>query len=200
MKKILLVLITVSLLTGCGSHKKDTATGIASTKTPTGKTRVKVERDECELETMNAKELIRGYGVGTSADQMTSRDIASISARNEIVNQVNVVASNMAEKFGQQHMTSGKGLTREDQGRFKQTIRNIAEESLKGARVICSNTYMVGDNYETHVCIELTNQDFAGKTYNRLANEEKLLIDYNADKFKEEMNKELERYRKQRGL
>ena len=126
--------------------------------------------------------------------------MASLSARNEIVNQLQVSASNMIKKYNMQHNSNaaGDGMTREDKGKVEQAVKSIAEETLNGARVICSNTYMLGDKYEFHVCVELTNVDYTKKMYNKLANQEKLIIDYSADKFNEEMNKELEAYRKQK--
>ena len=192
MKKLIPVFMLAALLASCGSSKE------VVTKNNDG--RVKIEKEECQEKAEAASEFLRGYGIGTSADQMMARDMATAAARNEIVNQVKVSASNMFTKFNQQHSAANEtgGMTREDQGKATQMIRSLAEETLTGARVICSNTYKVGTNYEIHVCVELSNVDFTEKVYNKLSSDEKLRIDYEAEKFKEDFNKELEEYRKRK--
>lgn len=196
-----IMVIAVVILTSCGSSKKVKTVNPYKDATANTEKRVKIERDECENESLKNSEFLRGYGIGTSADQMMARDLATASARNEIVNQVEVLASNMVKRFNQQYLgNSGgaKGMTREDQGKAQQLMQSVADESLSGARVICSNTYMLGNNYEVHVCVELTNADYMKKTYNKLANEEKLLIDYNYEKYSQEMKDELDAYRKRK--
>ena len=203
MKKSLSLVTTIAtftlifLLASCGSAKKTSSTYPKKEEAPQ---RVKVEKEECEEMSYEKSDFLRGYGVGTSADKMFARDMAAASARNEILNQVQVSASNYLTRFNQQHLASGEGpgLTREDIGKAGEDIKSIAEENLKGARIICSNTYMVGQNYEVHVCIELTNEDFLGQVYNELSNDKKLHIDFEEHKFKEEMDKEMEEYRKRK--
>lgn len=184
--RILTVLAIAIYLTGCGSSKKVTAP----------KKRVKVEREECEKKSLEKSEFLRGYGIGTAVDKMFARDIASTNARNSIVNQVQSSVSNMVETYNQQHKVAGtEGINRNEVGKVEATVRSLAEETLKGARIICTNTYMVGNQHEVHVCIELTGEDFAQKMHNKLTSDEKLMIDYEAEKFKEDFNKALEEYR-----
>jgi len=192
MKKIILFAMVIAMFTACSSSKK-----IASLQSPK---RVKIEKEACQKLAEEKSDFLRGYGIGTSADKMMARDLATAAARNEILNQIQVSASNMIEKYNQQHSTSGKGqgMTREDQGKATQMIRSIAEETLNGVRVIGSDTYKVGTNFEMHVCVELTNVDFTKKVYNKLSKDEKLMIDYEADKFKKDFEKELEAYRQRK--
>lgn len=196
-KIVVLAVITV-VMASCGSSKK--AVDVYPDKETTPQ-RVKIASEECEEEAMAAKDFLRGYGVGTSQDKMFARDQATANARNEIVNQVEVCASNMIERYASQHQTSGEeGLSRDEVGRVKQMARSIAEQTLKGARIICSNTYMTEVEYEVHVCVELTGEDFATTISQKVTNDDKLMIDYEAEKFKDDFNSELEKYRKsQRG-
>lgn len=182
------------IATACG-----TSSQVANQAGKNAPKKVKIEKEECQKEAEKSTDFLRGYGIGTSADQMMARDIATMAARNEIVNSVQVVASNMIEKYNGQRSLSGKeGLTRDESGKIEQTMRSIAEETLRGARVICSNTYKTGTEFEHHVCVELTNVDYTQKAYNKLANDEKLMIDYEAAKFKADFKAELEEYRKQK--
>lgn len=195
MKLFLLLTVVVLGLSSCGSSKKvaDPNPGV---KEPG---RVKLEKEECEEMAMDAKEFLRGYGIGVSADKTFARDIASTNARNELVNQVQSSVANTLERYNQQHQVSGKeGLTREEVQRVKGMVKSMAEETLTGARVICSNTYMKGNDYEVHVCIELTGENFVSKVAQKISSDEKLKIDFEAERFKDEFNKDLEEYRKRK--
>ncbi|PCH69164.1 MAG: hypothetical protein COC06_08125 [Bacteroidales bacterium] len=189
--------IIAIMLASCSSSKK-----VVSRNINTGETKivkVKIEKDECQKKSEDNSEFLRGYGIGTSADRMTARDIASLSARNEIVNSVQVCARNFADKYNQQHNSSSSGeMARVDAGKFEQSVGSIAEETLRGARIICSSDYQVGNQYETHVCVELTNVDFTNKVYNKLTSDEKLRIDFDAEQFRKRFEEELEEYRKRK--
>ncbi len=194
---ILAAILGIALMTACGGSKKVAQVYPDKETSPT---RVKIEKEECEEETLkNSKGNLRGYGVGTSQDKMFARDQASMNARNEILNQIETTASNMIERYNQQHQASSEnGLNRDETGRIKTMVRSLAEETLVGARVICSNTYMIGASYEVHVCIELTGENFVAKLHSNLTQNQKLMIDYEAEKFKEDFNAELEEYRKRK--
>ncbi|MDB4334874.1 hypothetical protein OAA06_00800 [bacterium] len=194
--KLLTVLVLTIAMASCGGSKK--AAEVYPTK-ETSPTRVKIEKEECEEEAMKAKEYLRGYGIGNSQDKMFARDIASTNARNEIATQVKSSVANTLKRYNQQHVTAGKnGLTRDETSKIEAAVASITEETLTGTRVICSNTYMVETNYEVHVCIELTGEDFAESIYNTINDDQKLRIDYDAEKFKEEFNNDLEEYRKRK--
>ncbi|MDE5422432.1 hypothetical protein L3073_09460 [Ancylomarina sp. DW003] len=194
MKKLMYCAVIALIATACG-----TSSQVANKSSNNAPKRVKIEKEECQKEAEASSDFLRGYGIGTSADQMMARDLAALAARNEIVNSVQVVAANMIEKYNQQHSSATSGeMTREDKGKAEQMIASIAEETLQGARVICSNTYKVGNEYEHHVCVELTNVDFTQKAHNKLTSDEKLMIDYEAEKFKKDFKEELEAYRKRK--
>lgn len=191
------VMLSALILSSCGGSRK------AQTVDPySDGTMVKVENEECEEEAQKKSEFLRGYGIGTSADKMMARDMAALNARNEILTQAEIVASNVTKRFNQQRSSSngaGAGMSREDQGKVQLYIKNVAEQTLSGARIICSNTYRNGQNYEVHVCVELTGVNFIQESYKQLSNDESLRIDYDYDKFKEEAEGDLEDYRQQNG-
>ena len=111
--------------------------------------------------------------------------------------------ANMIERYTPQYGSNVTGeMIREVKERSKQRLTNIAEETLKGSRIICSTLYKVGAEYEYHVCVELTDVNLPRTAYNKLSSDEKLILDYGAENFKEDMDKELEklRKRKQQGL
>ena len=197
--KILSVIfvVTALILSSCGSSKK-TIDPYADNKAQTP-TKEKIKREECEDKAIEKSEFLRGYGIGTSSDNMFAREQSFLAAQNAISNQVDVAVSGMIERYNQQHSSNSSGeLSREDQGRVQGTVRALTDNELKGAKAICTNSYMAGTNYEVHVCLELTNADFLGKVYNKLTNDEKLMIDYESEKFKEDFNEELEKYRQRK--
>jgi|GEM_PF-1969214 len=193
MKHLITLGIVALIIASCATSEK-----IASI-TPEQDGRVKIEKNDCQKKAEEKAEFLRGYGIGVSADPMMARDMAALAARNEILNSVQVCASNMIDRYNQQHNSSTKGeMTRIDVGRVKQVVRNIAEETLKGAKIISTCDYKQGDKYETHVCVELTNVDFTSKAYNKLTKDEKLIIDYEAEEFIKDYQKEIEEYRQRK--
>lgn len=180
----------------CKSKKNiEKPASVAPSTTPTGETRKKLQNDECEDKANEAAQFLRAYGVGRDADRMLARNLAAMQARAELVQQVQATVATMLNQNDVQMRSSDK---RESTGKAVSFIQQLAEESLKGNKIICSNTYEVGGQYEVHVCIELTGQDFIQKSYNKLANEEKLIIDYNYDKYKKDFDKALDEYRKRK--
>lgn len=194
---VLSMAIIALLIASCGGPKE---AQVYPTDETSNTTRIKIEAEECEEQAMDAKEFLRGYGTGTAQDKMFARDIATANARNEIVNQIQVSASNLLTRFNQQHQAEGEeGLSRDEVGKITTAIKSVAEENLKGAKVTCSNTYMVGTSYEVHVCVELTGVDFTEKAYQAaVSSDQKLRIDFEEARFKEDFNKELEEFRKRK--
>ncbi|MBL4561642.1 MAG: hypothetical protein JKX79_11740 [Labilibaculum sp.] len=195
MMKFIVFGIIVIILSSCRSSKEMITRDIRTSKTEM----VKIEKNDCQKKAEEKSEFLRGYGLGISADRMMARDIASSIARNEILNAVQVCTSNMIERYNQQHSSSDGGeMARIDAGRVKQIVGSVAEETLNGAKIISTCDYKVGDKYETHVCVELTNIDFTKKAYNKLTRDEKILIDYEAEKFKSDFINGLNEYRERR--
>lgn len=205
LKKILglfMVLSFALFMTSCGSNKKTTEIyPDKSDKTEVIK-RVKVEKEECEEMSVEKSDLLRGYGVGTSLDKMFARDISNANARNEIVNQIQVLASNAISRMNQQHLQNNgdKGLVGDEISKIETEVKSAAEELIGGVRVICSNTYMIGQKYEYHICVELTNQDYRSivtkSVEQSLTNDQKLRIDFRAEKVAEMAEEEKEKLRK----
>jgi len=193
MKHFFTLGIIALMITSCGTSEK------IATITPEQDGLVKIEKNDCQKKAEEKSEYLRGYGIGVSADPMMARDIAALAARNEILNALQVSASNMIDRYNQQHNSSTSGeMARVDVGRVKQLVRNMAEETLRGAKIITTCDYKRGDKYETHVCVELTNVDFTTKAYNKLTKDEKLTIDYEAEEFAKEYEKEIEQYRQRK--
>ena len=198
MKRIIYVMTSVLLTFSCGTQQNLSSTQqqLISANSPQ---RVKVEQEECEKLTYEESDFFRGYGVAKSADKMFARNQASMLARNEIVNAVKTTGSNTIKRMRENYAKiNEKGITNDGLGKTVEMIGSIAEEELVGAKIIKSNVYKIGNEYEVHVCVELTKVDMSQKIFNSLPDEEKILIDYKYDKFNKEFKSDLEEYRKNR--
>lgn len=191
MKKILLLTVIALFAVSCSNTKKTTSVDSQ---------RVKVEKEECEEMSLEESDYLRGYGVGTSADKMFARDMATAAARNAISQAVAYLNSSLYDNFNQQYMAQNKDskLTRELMGKTQQMINGVTEEMLKGSKVICSNTYMVGTDYEVHACVELTGIDYAEKVREVIPAQVKEEIDVSREMLKKQKEEALEELRKQK--
>ncbi len=183
------------LMSSCGGSKKVQTVDPYNDKDANAVTRVKIEKEECQVEAEKDTKLLRGYGIGTSGDQNFGRNMASMNARNEISNAIRVVTTGMIEGYRNQY---GVGLNVDEQGKANQIMNDFTDEVLVGAEIICSNTYMIGDKYEVHVCIELTNEDFIHEMHSKLTDEEKIMTDFRYEEFKDDYEKRLEAERARR--
>lgn len=178
------VMAFAATFVSCGSSQK-----VVSSE----KGKVKVEKEECEEMAIapDAKNL-RGYGVGVSPDKMFARDIATTSARNEIASAIQSAVSSFLTKFNQQHSNS---IGNDRIGKVSQEVRQLVDQSVSNSVIVCSNTYQLKNNdYEVHVCIEMKT-DLVENVYNKLKDDDKLKIDFQYEKFKNQFDEELKAYR-----
>lgn len=189
MRKVIYFLALL-LLASCGSNKG------------TQSSRKKLEKDECQTMAETKSEFIRGYGIGTSPDMMLARDIAAMNARNDMASSIEAGVMSFLKRYSNQHtetQVDGNGnpgqmraLTGKEEGEIKQ----IVDQSIKGSKIICSNSYELKNGLiEVHICIEM-NSDVNKAIYKQLSENKILKIDFDEKRFNEEMQQELDSYRK----
>ncbi len=180
------------LLSSCGTRKVTT--------TPTGMVRQEVKENECQKKSYEHSNKVRGFGIGVSLDKQYAIDIANLEARKDIVNRLETSISNVLEKDnGAYGSVKDKEIIRDYVERSKQHIRSVSERILKGSVPICMKIYIVGNEYEANSCVEI-NDDIIKEIVKTISNDDKIRIDYDAEKFRRRANEELEAFRKRRAL
>lgn len=206
MKKTILAALAVLLLglmtVSCGSKKINTAT--YPDYTEAGNTglrkvdRVKEEIDECEKESMNAPETeLRAYGSAIDEDSDFARQQAVLSARADLAAQIEVMAINVIKRYRGTIKSGGLSIS---EAEIKQDVGTMAEQTLKGSRIICSNRYRLSNGtYEYTVCVSVPAADvekIVGAT--TLGEDERMKVEFNAERFRQSYADELRQYRESR--
>ncbi len=185
--------LSIFLFTSCGGSK--------TLSEVNGQKRTRIENERCQEEALKQTKLLRGYGIGISFSRQDALDEAKLNAHNDIATQLRNALSRLTNKYRQKYNVAKEntGLQQELKSGDKTMIQQIVDETLIGARPICSDTYMIGDTkYETHVCVELTNESYKQTIYNALSKDETLMIDYSAKQFKQDFDKAIEEERAKR--
>jgi hypothetical protein len=86
----------------------------------------------------------------------------------------------------------------EQTGKLTEITEGYSEQLLSGVKVICSNTYVKPDGaFNAYVCVEMS-EDSLARIHKKLSEDKKLSIDFAEERFKKEMEKAKEDYRKNR--
>lgn len=198
-QNLLLGVLVLSMgfgLVSCGTHK-------TANMTASGQKKIETKENECERKSLESSEYLRGFGVAVSPDKQEARNISFAEARNEILNQLKVCASNVIKRYRKSNESDRVGgldgaMARTHIGKAENMILQVAEETISGARPICVKTYIIGYNYEVNSCVELTNKNYLSDLYKIMSENEALRIDFEEQRFKKEFKEELEKYRKQK--
>lgn len=195
-------LLSCFIFSSCGGSK----VAVASYPEYTGKgntgtkkvTKVKEEIDECEEQSLNAPAgELRAYASAIDEDRDFARQQAVLFAKAQLVSDIEALVKNV--------MTGYRGKTKKDgvstsSSDIKQDVSSMAESVVEGCKVICSNRYALSDGtYECSVCISVVSPDVekvAGVAV--LTEDEKLGVEFEAEKFRESYKEELEKFRAQK--
>jgi hypothetical protein len=84
----------------------------------------------------------------------------------------------------------------EDKSRYEGLSREVIQQKLNGIKTICEKTTKTkSGTYKTYVAIELAGDEILNAMNERLSKDTKLEIDFQYDKFKKELEKEMENYK-----
>ena len=190
MKKFYFIQVSILLLilTSCGSSKK-----VAQT-TASGETREEFVAP-CLEYNENTKEFFRATASATSPNLQFAKDKATGLARNALAQRIEVNVNGAFDNFANQYDVGNKE-------EFKDVTKNITaqvvDQILSGINVVCEKNYTLSSGkYEVWVGIEMPVDNVGKSIYDKVSNEEKIRLDYEYEKFKEEMINEIERRKAQ---
>ncbi len=196
----LVLIFSVLTITSCGSSKKATIasypeyTGIGNTGTKKV-TKTKEDIDECEQMALQAPSgEMRAYASAIDEDRDFARQQAVLFAKGQMVSNIQSLVLNVMKGYRAKTKKDGLSTSSAD---IKQDVNMMAERVVEGCRILCSNRYALSDGtYECAVCIAIGSPDVekvAGATV--LSQDEKLGVEFEAQKFRDSYKEELERFR-----
>lgn len=207
MNKNLIVMCSFCLLmslgfSSCGGSKVSVAsypeyTGEGNTGTKRV-TKVKEEIDECEEQSFNAPAgELRAYASAVDEDRDFARQQAVMFAKAQLVSDIESLVLNVMKGYRGKTKKDGVSTSSAD---IKQDVGLMAENVVEQCQVVCSNRYALSDGtYECSVCISITSPDvekIAGAA--TLTEDEKLGVEFEAEKFRDSYKEELEKFRAQK--
>lgn len=184
--KLAIVLTTTLFFVSCGSSKK------------VDNTRTELAENKCEQMALdpNAGKL-RAYGVAMSKNKSFARDNAILNARRGLAGTIEVAVSGLFTRYTQEHTIDNEQDFTE---KSSLAVKEVIDQTVKFAPVICSNSFQLQNgSIETHVCIELQS-DWEKEAANALKEQLKDRIDVNADTMRQDLEKEVDKLRKSKGM
>ena len=179
----LMAFVVAPVMQSCKSSKKAAA--------PEGETAITMYCSGPEY--FSDDEYFRANNSGESTSQSMAKKKAMSNARLDLAaaieTQVKAVIDNYFSSY-----TSGQDI--EDKERYEGLSREVINQELTGIRTICEQfTKTQSGNYKAYVAIELAGDEILNGMKNRISDDEKLKIDFQYEKFKEEFEKEMEDYK-----
>ncbi len=174
------VLLGMGPLTSCKSRKL---------KAPKGEVEIVVPCSGKDF--WSNKEVFRANAVGESKDQMVSRKKAISNARADLASSINTTIKGTIDNY----VNSREFNNQEDvEERFEGLTREVINQELAGVETICEKVFTTEDStYKTYIAIEMSGEDLLGTLNETLSKDERLRIDYDYEKFREEFKREMDK-------
>jgi hypothetical protein len=166
------------LLASCGTKK---------TKVPKGE----IEQVLPCSEFKSDNRTFRVYSFGESADMNVAKKKALSNARTELAGMVNSTMKVVSDNYVKSMEVNNVEEVLE---RFEENSRTIIDERLSGAFVVCDRVTQVadGNKFRYYIALELDGDKIVKDYYKALSKNDKIMVDYNYEKFKETFEKEMQ--------
>ncbi len=199
MKKFNLVLVAMLaglMLTSCFGGK--------SLRNPNG--RVAIELSEAELYANEApKGVLRAAGEATGAEQGWATREATAMARANLAEQISAKVISGVEMYRNSYTKAAiakdaVSMVRDSEGGEQQSILQVCEQSISGARPVKISTFMLPNGaYQVFVCVEADVETVSQyisdneEVKQLISDSEREKIEYNRDQFKKRLDEALAR-------
>lgn len=182
------IVIFSLIITSCDSSRKITK------ETASGEIR-KEFRIPCADFSENSKDAFRATASATSPNHQFAKDKAIGLARNALSQKIEISVSSLFDDYSNQYDVG----TKEDFKQItKQITRQVTEQGLTGINITCEQNFTLSSGkYEVWIGIEMPMDNIGKSIYNNISQEKKIRLDYDYEKFKEELQKELEKRKEQ---
>lgn len=138
-------------------------------------------------------EYFRANSLGESTDQVMAQKKAHSNAKAALAGSIETTVKAVIDNYFSSYQADGKI---EDKSRYEGLSREVIQQKLNGIKTICEKvTKTKSGTYKTYVAIELAGEEILNAMNERLSKDTKLEIDFQYDKFKKELEKEMENYK-----
>ena len=140
---------------------------------------------------MSSKETFRSAATGESMSRETAKKISRSNAEDELARTISSTLKAVTDNYVNSTKFNNKEEVTET---FNNLARTVVDQQLRGAITICDKLTQKPDgNYVSYIAIELSGEDVAAAYNERLSKDEKIMAEYNYEKFKETFEAEMEK-------
>jgi hypothetical protein len=137
-------------------------------------------------------EYFRANNSAESTSQSMAKKKAMSNARLDLAASIQTQVKAVSDNYVQSVAAGGEI---EDVERFESLGREVVNQELNGIRTICEQfTKLDNGRYKCYVAIELAGNEILNGMKNRIGDDEKLKIDFQYEKYKEEFQKEMDNF------
>ena len=169
-----------------------------------------VKRTEIEVpfaDYRSDQEAFRGVGTGKSPDRGFALEQAKLDARTSIAQEVETGVKSAIERYREQYNSIDDTIGTSYGTKMEELTLNLVDQSLSNTRVEDQEVYELTDGdkllYEVNVAMTLRRDDFmnalegAIDQNNTMADDTKVRIEYDRQKFRKVFEQEMEQLRKE---
>jgi len=139
------------------------------------------------------KDFFRANSLGESTDQVMSKKKAMSNCKQELAGSIETTVKAVIDNYFSSHEANNVEDIRE---KYEGLSREVIKQELSGIKTICEKqTKTKQGTYKTYLAIELAGDEIANAMKDRLSSDTKLEIDFQYEKFKEELEKEMESFK-----
>ena len=145
------------------------------------------------------KKHIRASGMGMSGDMNMAKKKAMAEATSALASTLNTLVERVATNYASSYQM---GEAEESKQKYEDMAKLVVKEKLTGIRTICEKITRANDGkYRAYIVLELECEELLRGIHNSMSKgmtgENKVRIDYEYEKYKQEFDKEMERLEKQ---
>lgn len=140
---------------------------------------------------MSSKETFRSAATGESMSRETAKKMSRSNAEDELARTISATLKAVTDNYVNSTKFNNKEEVTET---FNNLARTVVDQQLRGAITICDKLTQKPDGqYVSYIAIELSGEDVAAAYNERLSKDEKIMAEYNYEKFKETFEAEMEK-------
>lgn len=184
---VLRLIMVASLLSfaSCSSSKKlSKATGARELSLPLSGREYQSDRSH-----------FRATQSGKSPDLALSKKIALQNANAELAGIVSKTIKRVMDQYTNQRSV---GSVQEYENKVEEMTREVVNQNLQGVRMIGEKIYQEEDKSYTYwVAVEISVKDIQEASENKISKDQRLQLDYDAKKFREQFDSEMQKLEQQ---
>jgi len=178
MRKLAITILASVFLVSCGGTKDVTA--------PKGETEIILPCSEHKSD----KNTFRVYSFGESLDQAVAKKKALSNARTDLAGMISTTMKAVGDNYVKSTEVNNVEEVLE---LFEENARTVINQQLSGAKSVCDRLMMTqSGKYKYYIALELSGDNIVKDYYKSLSKNDKIMVDYNYEKFKETFEKEME--------